>query len=92
MSNFREAYNALLALIDSGYTFDAAQEQVSLDFNLDETDGEGLAEEYFTTHDEILDFDSHDDMSAVEADSDTLRMAGWGTDEDYGFFGGDDER
>jgi hypothetical protein len=29
--------------------------------------------------------DDHDDgMSDVEADADTLRSAGWGTDEDYG--------
>ena len=28
-------------------------------------------------------------MSDVEADADTLASAGWGTDEDYGFFGED---
>jgi hypothetical protein len=40
--------------------------------------------------------DDHDDgMSDVEADADTLRSAGWGTDEDYGdtpladFYGGE---
>lgn len=27
------------------------------------------------------------DMSDVEADADTLRGIGWGTDEDYGFSG-----
>lgn len=26
----------------------------------------------------------------VEADADALASAGWGTDEDYGYFGGDD--
>jgi len=26
----------------------------------------------------------------VEADADVLRMAGWGTDEDYGYFGEDE--
>ena len=26
----------------------------------------------------------------VEADADTLRSAGWGTDEDYGYYGGDE--
>ena len=30
-----------------------------------------------------------DGMTDVEADADTLRNAGWGTDEDYGFFGDD---
>jgi hypothetical protein len=29
-------------------------------------------------------------MSDVEADADTLASAGWGTDEDYGYFGGDE--
>jgi hypothetical protein len=31
----------------------------------------------------------NDEMSDVEADADTLRSVGWGTDEDYG---GTDER
>lgn len=26
----------------------------------------------------------------VEADADVLRMAGFGTDEDYGYYGGDE--
>lgn len=29
-------------------------------------------------------------MTDVEADADTLASAGWGTDEDYGYFGEDD--
>jgi hypothetical protein len=29
-------------------------------------------------------------MTDVEADADTLASAGWGTDEDYGDFGGED--
>jgi len=37
-----------------------------------------------------FDYDS-DSMSDAEADADTLRLAGWGTDEDYGFFGYPDE-
>jgi hypothetical protein len=28
-----------------------------------------------------------DNMTDVEADADTLASAGWGTDEDYGYFG-----
>lgn len=31
-----------------------------------------------------------DFMSDVEADADTLASAGWGTDEDYGWYGGED--
>lgn len=42
------------------------------------------------TLDEIEDEYRDDGMSPIEADADTLRMAGWGTDEDYGFFGNDD--
>jgi len=32
-------------------------------------------------------YDEPDDMTDVEADADTLKSAGWGTDEDYGYFG-----
>lgn len=32
-----------------------------------------------------------DGMTDVEADADALAGAGWGTDEDYGYFGGGDE-
>jgi hypothetical protein len=31
-----------------------------------------------------------DGMTDMEADADALASAGWGTDEDYGYFGGDD--
>ena len=31
-----------------------------------------------------------DTMSDIEADADTLASAGWGTNEDYGYFGGDE--
>lgn len=40
---------------------------------------------------EERDFDG-DYMSDAEADADVLRMAGMGTDEDYGHFGDLDER
>lgn len=33
--------------------------------------------------------DSDYDVSDVEADADTLASAGWGTDEDYGYYGGE---
>ncbi|TFH41533.1 MAG: hypothetical protein E4H01_14805 [Lysobacterales bacterium] len=35
-------------------------------------------------------FEEEDGMSDIEADADTLRSAGMGTDEDYGYFGGDE--
>lgn len=31
-----------------------------------------------------------DNLTDAEADADTLASAGMGTDEDYGYFGGDD--
>lgn len=34
-------------------------------------------------------YDDGDNMTDVEADADVLASAGWGTDEDYGFFGDD---
>lgn len=34
--------------------------------------------------------DHEDGMTDVEADADTLASAGYGTDEDYGYFGGED--
>lgn len=33
------------------------------------------------------DIEADDGMTDVEADADTLRSAGYGTDEDYGFYG-----
>jgi hypothetical protein len=34
--------------------------------------------------------DWEDNMTDVEADADTLASAGWGIDEDYGCYGGED--
>lgn len=34
--------------------------------------------------------DYEDNLSDVEADSQTLASAGFGTDEDYGYYGGDE--
>lgn len=33
--------------------------------------------------------DYDDNMTDAEADADALASAGWGTDEDYGYFGDD---
>lgn len=39
----------------------------------------------------VDDIDSYEDhWSDAEADADTLASAGWGTDEDYGYFGMDE--
>lgn len=41
-----------------------------------------------------FDYDYEDEgdmfLSDAEADADVLSSAGWGTDEDYGHFGGDE--
>lgn len=37
--------------------------------------------------DEPDDWDGDDGLSDAEADAMTLASAGWGTDEDYGFYG-----
>jgi hypothetical protein len=54
--------------------------------------GDLTTDEYF--NDQIIwgdDYDMDDwDMTDVEADADTLASAGWGTDEDYGYYGGED--
>jgi len=34
-------------------------------------------------------YETEYDMSDVEADADTLVSIGWGTDEDYGYYGDD---
>ena len=36
------------------------------------------------------DEDARDTWTDVEADADTLASAGWGTDEEYGYYGGED--
>lgn len=40
-------------------------------------------------HDEEM-LDDEPYMDAVEADADALASAGWGTDEDYGYYGGEE--
>lgn len=50
------------------------------DDELVEEDGDRTARDY-------ADYD--DNMTDVEADADTLRSCGWGTDEDYGYYGDD---
>lgn len=42
-------------------------------------------------HDPLLDEPEDHFRDDVEADADTLASVGWGTDEDYGFFGDEDE-
>lgn len=43
-----------------------------------------------TEHDDPTVVDEPVDMTDVEADADTLRSVGWGTDEDYGYYGQDE--
>lgn len=39
---------------------------------------------------EASEYSDDDGMTDAEADADTLASAGWGTDEDYGYYGGDE--
>jgi hypothetical protein len=60
----------------------------------DDFDAEVTAEEFYSDeveYDDPMSFeDFEDSYSDVEADADTLASAGYGTDEDYGYFGGDE--
>lgn len=53
------------------------------------------ADSYFEAYDPDAwadeDEDDDDGMTDAEADADVLASAGWGTDEDYGYFGGGDD-
>ena len=46
-------------------------------------------EEYEHEEKEVEEYE--DGMTDVEADVNTLASAGWGTDEDYGYYGDEDE-
>ena len=47
-------------------------------------------EDLYNVQCEEIEEDEHEDnMTDVEADADTLASAGWGTDEDYGYYGED---
>jgi hypothetical protein len=47
--------------------------------------------EFYRDEDGEWQEDEPHDMTDVEADADTLRNCGWGTDEDYGYYGEGDE-
>lgn len=53
-------------------------------------DDEGICElaaEYEPQPDDCVEDEPHD-MTDAEADADTLKSCGWGTDEDHGDYGG----
>lgn len=51
---------------------------------------EAIGEEIVRIEQIEYDENYEDTWTDVEADADTLASAGWGTDEDYGYFGGDE--
>jgi hypothetical protein len=73
--------------------------QEALDIVMSRCSEDGLGEdELACIHDAIMsqhggeyDDEPGDNMTDVEADADTLASAGWGSDEDYGDFGGHEE-
>lgn len=44
-------------------------------------------DDFMDEYDPSDDWDCDMGMSDVEADADVLRMCGWGTEEDYGYYG-----
>lgn len=79
------------------YEDDAAfQEAEAANFGrLDPQDGFDAAEAaaYEAEGDDVSEYDDEPwdgFASDAEADADVLRMAGWGTDEDYGYYGDGD--
>lgn len=58
------------------------------DCGMDYNDSDSMFEQEY---DDSYDYDDEpQDMTDVEADADTLASAGWGTDEDYGYYGEDE--
>ena len=69
--------------MDDDYIRDVQCEEVEWDGDLPE-DNDGTYE-----WDDDPEYREDQFMDDVEADADVLRSAGWGTDEDYGFYGDD---
>jgi hypothetical protein len=47
--------------------------------------------DFYDTVDNVVDEDEDDYDDSMDGDHDSaMRDAGWGTDEDYGYFGGED--
>lgn len=64
----------------------AAPESEFDDFDIGPQSDEFVPDEF---EDEDFIDDEPPGMTDVEADADTLASAGWGTDEDYGYYGDD---
>lgn len=58
-----------------------------LPYDPDDPEDVGFTDDDYENYDDYEEDPFRDD---VEADADTLRNVGWGTDEDYGFFGDDE--
>ena len=58
------------------------------DYDMPQIEEYGDEDREYTHPEEYVD-DEPTDMTDVEADADTLASAGWGTDEDYGYYGDD---
>lgn len=83
----REATKRILEMVDEG-SLDPRQLARDLLGYLSEDDVRDFAHRNdIPVDDDGEDFDDDDGMTDAEADADTLRGAGMGTDEDYGFFG-----
>ena len=81
----REATNKLLQMVDDGlvsqdYVITAALKYMSEDDVADMLDANELSERFHEEYDDDMDGDHES----------ALASAGFGTDEDYGYYGGDD--
>jgi hypothetical protein len=88
-------FDAAVASLEMNATPEYVLERDALTIRTDDVDGivdlliddgiDGFSANYGTE-------DEHDQfLTDAEADADALASAGFGTDEDYGYYGGDDE-
>jgi hypothetical protein len=68
--------------------FEAQYEITSEEYYMNEYD-DGFADEMEDGPEEPEDFEPFDGFTDAMADADTLASCGWGTDEDYGYYGED---
>ena len=73
------------AFVDNHEAFDTIAHELAQE-GYDEDDINMIMD---ALHNDVYGSDPEDNMSSVEADADALASAGWGTDEDYGDYGGD---
>lgn len=77
----------LVDVNDVWFTLDVEAETIEEAVEVAERNCPGCKARETLPYGEYDDEEYGDGMTDVEADADTLRNAGWGTDEDYGYYG-----